>query len=346
MRSLRIRLAAALAAVALAAAAAARVDNTQIVYDVYGARLDAHDGTVVQDPAGTAWLVGTAYGCGYRLNQPSPWCGVRVYRSTDLQTWTPAGAVGGTLAFDPFGPEWQFRCGGQVFGCFRPHVARRPDGTWVMWINVAHSTAGYAVLTAPAPGGPYVEAAPPQLAVNDGSAMPYGDQDITPDPGRPGVAWIAYTAINHAGGGHVHDIVVERLDDTWTTGTGEFARLGKTLVEAPALFARGGRWYLLYSDPACPYCVTTAGWATAPSPLGPWTASPARLTACVGQPADVNQLRRPAGGDVWVYQTDRWAQSGGTFAANQYRANTYLAPLVFAADGSISAHQCTGLWTF
>lgn len=353
----RMRLALLLAAVAVTAActsptptpspvpAGSAVDNTRVTYDVLGARLDAHDGTVVQDPAGTVWLFGTSYGCGFQLGLASPWCGVRVYRSTDLQTWAPAGAVGGILAFDPYGPGWQSRCSGDHFGCFRPHVARRPDGTWVMWVNVAHSTAGYAVLTAAAPGGPYTEVpTPPRLAVSDGSVMPFGDEDITADPARPGVAWVAYTVIDHSGGGSVHDIAVEQLDPTWTTGTGRYVRLHRTLVEAPGLFSRGGRWYLVYSDPACPYCVTSAGWAHAPSPLGPWTAGPAKLTACVGQPADVSRLRRPSGTDVWVYQTDRWAQ-GTTLVRNQYRANNYLAPLAFTADGS-PTHTCTSAWTF
>lgn len=328
-------------------AAAGGVVNSQITYDTFGARLDAHDGTIVQDPAGTMWLFGTSYGCGFQLSVSLAWCGVRVYRSTDLQTWAPAGAVGGMYAFDHLGGGWQARCGGQVFGCFRPHVARRPDGTWVMWLNVAHSAAGYAVLTAPAPGGPYAEVPdPPALAVSDGSGMPYGDQDITPDPADPAVAWIAYTAIDHAGGGNVHDIVVERLDPAWTSGTGQFARLGKALVEAPGLFVRGGRWYLVYSDPACPYCATTAGWASAPGPLGPWTVSPLRFTACGGQPADVNVLRRPAGGVVPVYQTDRWVRgAGNALVANQYLANNYLAPLTFSPDGSIPAQSCVGQWT-
>lgn len=331
-------------------AVAGVVNNSAVTFDTVGARLDAHDGTVVQDLAGTAWLFGTSYGCGFTLGRPSPWCGVRVYRSTDLQTWTPAGAVGGMLAFDPYGPEWQARCGGDQGGCFRPHVARRPDGTWVMWINVAHDPAGYAVLTAPAAGGPYAEvSAPPVLAVTDGSGAPFGDLDITPDSADPAVAWIAYTAIDHTGGGNLHDIVVERLDPTWTTGTGQWTRLGKTLVEAPGLFRRGDTWYLTYSDPACPYCSATGtSYATAASPAGPWTVrGQISGTSCQGQPADVDSLRGPSGALYYVWQVDRWVSGpGGALIRNQYAANNYLAPLTFASAGGIPGQPCTAQWMF
>ena len=324
------------------------VDNTVITYDTLGARIDAHDGTVVQDGAGTAYLFGTSYGCGFTLNVASPYCGVRVYRSTDLQTWTPAGAVGGMLAFDPYVPEWQSRCGGSEFGCFRPHVAQRPDGTWVMWLNVAHSTSGYAVLTAQAPGGPYTEVAtPPVLAINDGSTMPYGDEDLVVDPADPSTAYLAYTVIDHSVSPSTHDIAVEKLDPTWTTGTGQTSRLGRTLVEAPGMFKRGSLWYLTYSDPACAYCITGASYATAPSPLGPWTVrTQLRAGSCGGQTADVDVLRGPSGATYYVWQVDRWAQGSTGGLPNQYQSNNYLAPLTFNTDGTIPGQSCVPTWTF
>jgi beta-xylosidase len=324
------------------AGAQAVVDNSHVTYDVTGARLDAHDGMVVQDAAGTAWLFGTSYGCGFVLGQPSPWCGVKVYRSTDLQTWTPTG-----LAFDPI--TWQDRCSGDHFGCFRPHVAMRPDGVWVMWLNVGHSAAGYAVLTAPAPQGPWTEvAAPPHLAVSDGSQMPYGDETIYPDPASPATAYLVYTAIGHDPS--THALVVERLDPTWTTGTGQFVRLPKTPTEAPGLFRRGTVWYLLYSDPACAYCVTGTSYATAPGPLGPWTQRASiRAGSCGGQPAAVNVLKGASGSTTYVYQTDRWVQPASGQPGpvlTQTNANNYLAPLTFASNGLIPTQACIGTWTF
>lgn len=322
------------------------VDNSHVTLDTNGVRLDAHDGMIVQDVTGTSWLFGTAYACGFVLNQPSPWCGVSVYSSTDLQTWTPAGAAAG-LAFDP--ALWQDRCSGDHFGCFRPHVQLRPDGVWVMWINVAQSTHGYAVLTAPAPQGPYTEVpTPPQLAVSDGSAMPYGDETIYRVPGAPATAYIVYTAIGHNPG--THRLVVELLDLTWTTGTGQHVTLAKTPVEAPALFKRGATWYLTYSDPACAYCITGTTYATAPNPLGPWTQRTSiRPGSCAGQPAAVDTLKGPSGALSYVYQTDRWVQPAPGQpgpVGNQSNANNYLAPLAFSSTGLIPTQPCVAMWTF
>lgn len=322
--------------------AQAAVDNSVVTHDTTGARLDAHDGMITQDPAGTAWLVGTSYGCGFLLNQPSPWCGVKVYRSTDLQTWTPVGASGG-YAFDP-GP-WQDRCSGDNFGCFRPHIARRPDGVWVMWLNVARSTAGFAVLTAPAPQGPYTEVTAPHLAMNDGSGMPEGDETIYADPANPSTAYLAYTAIGH--NPSTHRLIVERLDSTWTSGTGRYTVLAKTPVEAPGLFRRGNLWYLTYSDPACAYCITGTTYATAPGPLGPWTTRTSiRSGSCGGQPAGVDVLRGHSGTVYYVYQVDRWAQGTPSPVPNQTGANNYIAPLRFNTDGTLPVHACVATWTF
>jgi hypothetical protein len=333
---------------ALPASAQVPVDNTQPTFDTTGNRLDAHDGMIVQDVAGTSWLFGTSYACGFMLAQPSPWCGVRVYRSTDLQTWTPAGVADG-LAFDP--APWQDRCSGDHFGCFRPHVQLRPDGTWVMWLNVAQAPDGYAVLTAPAPQGPWTEVAtPPRLAVSDGSGMAFGDETIYRVPGSPATAYIVYTAIDHSPPPTTHKLVVELLDPTWTTGTGQHVVIAKTPVEAPGLFKRGATWYLTYSDPACAYCVTGTSYATAPNPLGAWTQRGSiRAGSCGGQPTAVDVLKTASGVLRYVYQTDRWVQPAAGQPGpvpNQTLANNYLAPLAFNADGTLAPHTCTPTWTF
>ncbi len=334
---------------------AAAVDNTQITYDTIGARVDAHDGTIVQD-GDTYWMAGTSYGCGFTLNAASPWCGVRIYRSTDLATWAPAGAVGGMLAFDPFSAganctsghcvydpgRWQRLCGGANFGCFRPHLLQRPDGQWLLWLNVPALPAGYVVLLASTPGGPYREAGAPALAVHDGSErLGGGDLDVTADGAD---AWITYVTVGPSN--TPTDIVIERLSANWLTGTGQFVRLGTTFSESPALFRRGATWYLLYSA-AAPYGITSASYATAPAPLGPWTLrGQISATSCAGQSADVDTLTTPTGSPVAVWQVDRWAQtSTGHGAPNQYNANTYLAPLSFTANGLLPAQGCVGQWT-
>ena len=325
-------------------AVAVPVNNSAVTYDTFGVRVDAHDGQIVKDPAsGLFYLFGTSYGCGFTLSAPAtPWCGVRVYRSADLQTWTPAGAVGGMYAFDPFTDEFQGECDSAHFGCFRPHVARRPDGTWVMWVNAIRDPAGYIVLTATAPGGPYTRTdVPPVLALGptmDG--VGYGDESITVDPADPTSAWLTYTALGTA---HNHQIAVEQLDPTWTTGTGAVAFLPELHVEAPSMFKRGALWYMMYSDPACPYCSNAgSSYDTASSPFGPWTKRGTPWpSSCVGQPAAVNALN-----SQFIYQSDRWAQKpAGGYQPNQYQANNYLAPVTFNTDGTIPAQHCIASWT-
>ena len=112
------------------------------------------------------------------------------------------------------------------------------------------------------------------------------------------------------------------------------------------MFKRGSTWYLVYSDPACAYCITGASYATAPSPLGPWTVrTQLRAGSCGGQTA-VDVLRGPSGATYYVWQIDRWAQGSGGGLPNQFTANNYLAPLSFAADGTIPAQTCVPTWTF
>jgi hypothetical protein len=340
------------------------IDNTKVTFDVYGQRVDAHDGDLVQDVDGKVYAVGTAYGCGFTLNVESPYCGVRVYELSG-SSWRPAGAVGGQYAFDHLTSDWQDACAPTgSFGCFNPHVARRPDGKWVMWLNVdgvgrgSTTEASYRVLVADSPRGPYVPTAtPPTLAVDSGDGwLEHGAADITVDPW--GVGWLSYTAIrqNPTPGKPSHVGVVERLDPTMTTGTGQHvilsaANRGSTPVEMPSLVrAPNGTWYVGYSDPAVPYGIGGTSVMEAPHPLGPWT-SPRTLVAdsCSGQFAGFATI-----GSARVLITDRWVQPssgpGTGVVGNQSRATNYYGRVTFTATsggatGLIDAHTCQGGWT-
>jgi hypothetical protein len=379
MRGLTSVLAGVLVAVTLATAcvavqptariarAGAAVDNTKVTYDVHGQRMDAHDGDLLLAPDGFVYAYGTSYGCGFTLNAPSPYCGVKVYRSKDLATWSPAGALGGAFAFDHLTEDWQTACAPTgSFGCFNAHVARRPsDGRFVMWLNVASegvgstTAASFRVLIADAPGGPFVPTGTaPTLAVDSGDGwLESGAADITVDPW--GVGWLSYTAIRQspAAGQASHRIVVERLDPTMTTGTGQHvilsaANRGATPVEMPSLVrAPNGTWYVGYSDPAVPYGVAGTSVMEAPHPLGPWT-SPRTLVAdsCSGQFAGFATI-----GSTRVLITDRWVQPssgpGTGVVGNQSRATNYYGRVTFTATGPggaaglIDAHTCQGGWT-
>lgn len=281
--------------------------------------LDAHDGSIVQDGR-TYWLFGTAYGCGFALGKAGTrWCGINAFSSTDLQVWTPRGSA------VPPSDLWQQRCAPPRFGCFRAHVARSPaTGTWVLWLNTYDTPAGYRILRAPSPAGPWTETAAPALALGGRELPSRGDHDVFVD--SQGRGWLAYTLIAK---GLPSDIAVERLNGDLTAGTGEVVRLGLGVVEAPSLFEHDGRFFLLYSDPACPYCTTATGMATAPSPLGPWTVQPVLSTSsCNGQVAEVARLGL-ADGPLLLYVSDRWDRG----RPNQARADLWWEPLVFLDSG-------------
>lgn len=331
-------------------AATVPVDNTAVIYDTYGQRLDAHDGSLLQAPDGTIYLYGTAYGCGFTLGKAGPYCGVRVYTTTDLRTFAPAGAIGGVYAFDHLTSDWQATCTAPNFGCYRPHVVRRPsDGRYVMWLNVA-GKQGYRTLVADAPGGPFVDTGiTPTLAVQPPcGGLRYGDEDVTIAP--DGRGYVTYTAIDPVT--NAHTLVIEELDATLTTGTGRHVVISTgsdpEMVEAPSLFySPTGAWYLIYSNPARPYATTGTGIVNGPAgpdPIGAYT-SPRSLAAdsCSGQPTGVWSVTGPSGAVSFVYSSDRWV----TGASNQSKANNYYGTLTFTANGgtAIDAYTCQAGWT-
>lgn len=335
---------------ASAAGGGAAVDNTVVIYDAYGQRLDAHDGDLLQTADGTIYLYGTAYGCGFHMGSPGPYCGVRVYTTRDLRTWTPAGALGGQYAFNHLDGDWQAACTAPNFGCYRPHVVPRSDGKYVMWLNT-HGEAGYRTLVADDPAGPFEPTGVvPDLAVKPPSGwLSYGDEDVTIAP--DGRGYITYTAIDPAD--NAHTLVIEELDPTLTIGTGRHVVIDAMpgvpdLVEAPALFyGPNDAWYLVYSDPAKAYWPTDSGIVNGPrntpDPIGDYGWPRALVgTSCAGQPTGVWPITG-ANGATWVYGADRWEPGKG----NQARSNNYYGALTFDAAGgtAIDAYSCQAFWT-
>lgn len=309
--------------------------------DDRGDALDAHDGDL-QSFNGRYYFYGSSYGCGFQWNKKgAPFCGFRVYSSPDLTTWHDEGAL-----FDADVPAWQKRCNGETYGCYRPHVVYNArTRAYVLWINSYDVGVGYHVFTAKTPTGPFVETALPTLAINRGvpAGLNHGDHDVFVD--RDGVAYLAYTDWRAKG-----DIVIERLDADYTSGTGQYVRLGLKSTEAPSLFRRGENYYVTYSDPNCGYCATGTSYLRASSPWGPWSGRsdaadtseaqqhrglPLGKDSCGGQPADVATL---PGRDepVFLYQSDRWHHAD----VNEGLATHYWEPLRFGADGAISPLTC------
>jgi hypothetical protein len=292
-------------------------------FDTAGNAVDAHDGDLLA-VGGTYYLYGTSYDCGFGWKQPgTPFCGFKVYSSPDLVHWTDRGKL-----FDASTSDWQARCSGSTYGCYRPHVVYNAStGRYVLWINTYDVGVGFHVFTSASPTGPFTEEPVPALAVNDGipPGVNNGDHDLFVD--GDGTGYLAYTDWR-AGG----DLVVERLNKAYTSGSGTHTRVGHSKTEAPALFRRGSTYYLMYSDPNCGYCVTGTSYKRAPSPLGPWSAkTKLTSTSCGGQPSFVANVD-----GTYLYASDLWNNR----APNEALANYFWAPLSFAGDGAINAISC------
>jgi hypothetical protein len=297
--------------------------------DTRGNAVDAHDGHIALFD-GLYHLYGTSYDCGYRWRQAgTPFCGFKVYTSTDLVHWADRGYL-----FDPTTTTWQTRCNGSTYGCFRPHVVHNAStGQYVLWVNVYDNSVGYRVFTSASPIGPFTEAAVPTLAVNNNAPVAgvnNGDHSVLVDD--DGSAYLAYTDWRTSG-----DIVVERLDASYLSGTGAYTRLHQSATEAPALFKRNGLYYITYSDPNCGYCGGTGtSYRTATSPLGTWSAATkVTTTSCGGQPAFVSAIPTTTG-TAYLYASDQWNNAD----PNEALANSYWAPLEFTANGAISPITC------
>lgn len=320
------------------------ITNTGFVIDTLGQRLDAHDGTIVQY-RGLYYLFGTSYECsiGSSSNPPQPYCGVKVYWSHNLAKWVPGGVYEHYFAFDPRAAAITAVC--PADDCFRPHVVYNSHThLWVMWINSGF-IHGYVVLTSRSIRGPYAVAT--SLKTLGAGSDGYGDEAISVDGTT---AWLVYTERIHTAAGLDRDLVLQRLDASWTGVAGHAypTRLDyhspQQSVEAPALFKRRskpfprGLWYLVYSDPSCSYCTKTgSAYATSRFPWGPWTYRGIfNSDSCGGQPAAVDILK-----GTFVWQVDRWAARG-----NQYNARNYLAPLRISwVTGLIPDQSCVSNWT-
>ena len=299
-------------------------------FDRKGNAIDAHDGKL-SFFNGTYYLYGTSYNCGFEWgNKRAPFCGFKVYTSSDLHQWKDEGFL-----FDAQSSTWQSRCDGKTYGCFRPHVVfNARTQRYVLWINVYDNRVGYRVFTATTPTGPFQEEKEPTLAINSDvpvAGLNNGDQDLFVD--TDGTAYLAYMDWRTKG-----SIAIEKLSDDYLTGTGTVVRSvtdGRT--EAPSLFQRQGTYYLVYSDPNCGYCSGTgASYRTAKFPLGPWSAGVTISNdSCGGQPSFVSEI--PVHGmPTYLFGVDLWNHG----AKNEAQANFYWAPLTFAPDHSIKPIIC------
>ncbi|MBE7178242.1 MAG: family 43 glycosylhydrolase [Mucilaginibacter polytrichastri] len=299
-------------------------------YSTLGDAIDAHDGEIAYF-GDTYYLYGTSYDCGFEWgNKGAPFCGFKVYTSKDMHNWTDRG-----MLFDAETDVWQSRCDGKTYGCFRPHVIYNArTRNYVLWINVYDNVVGYRVFTSKNPAGPFTEVAEPKLAVNaqqPAAGLNNGDHDLFVDD--DGTAYLALTDWRKRG-----SIAIEKLSDDYLSGTGEVAEnVTDSLTEAPGMFKRNGRYYVLYSDPNCGYCSGTGtSYKTARSPLGPWSEGrKISDNSCGGQPSFVSTIKLK-GGDIFLYGSDLWNNA----AKNEALANFFWSALEFDGEGAIKPILC------
>ena len=295
--------------------------------------LDLHDGVILHYHS-TWYMYGTEYACGFTWGTAgTPFCGFGVSTAPAITgpwsrpklLFSPAAVVHNTGWPGDAGQTWTWVCGAGGAGCFNPRMVRRTDGVWILWFNapgdwVRHHVNAYWAMGCNGPAGPCGSQAggphgsthkPAMTDCNDN-----GDFSIVTAPGRLPVILCSMSGA----------ISEEQIAPGWVdgdaTGTKDIPGLsgeGVGAAEVP-----GGTWITVYSAPGCGYCSGTAsaagvvsvhaGYATAPTLLGPWTPrgylSPA---PCLGQPRTV------AAGYEWV---DEW-----TGSPNETAAKVLLEPM-------------------
>ena len=294
-------------------------------YDVSQNRIDAHAGMILQ-VGSTFYQYGESYGCGFVWQSSSPFCGFKVYSSTDLLNWTDQGFLfDGTTSF------WQTRCAGNSGtgdgGCFRGHmIYNAANNDYVFWFNQAANASSpapdsYFVFVCSSPTGGCVKQTDPSgLAFGTDN----GDYAIYVDVG--GTAYIAYSHnLNH--------IYTQALNANYTDGTGSATDTGAT-GEGVAMFSRAGTAYVLYGN-LCGYCTgVDTSYVSASSFLGTYGAiTTLNSNSCGGQERSVDVIT--ANGQItYLYSSDQW-----TGEYNEARANIYYQPLSFTGS-AINTFPC------
>jgi beta-xylosidase len=233
-----------------------------------------------------------------------------LFRSTDLQHWTRAGAI------FPHQPEW-------AAGSFwAPELVI--DHGEILVYYVGRKRGGplcVAVGTALAPAGPWTDQGP-IVCEPDGSIDPAFARDET---GKPFLIWkedgnserrptpIWAQPLNedllHLAGDKTRVLVNE--PESWEGG----------VVEAPYILRHDGRFYMFYAGNACcgTACNYAEGVARADHLLGPWTKDPAKPIVrpngtwkCPGHGSAVSSLM---GRDYFLYHA--YPNSGSIYLGRE-----------------------------
>lgn len=213
------------------------------------------DPTIFRDTDGTYYLYGTS---------PDSNKGFEVYRSGDLETWEgPVGALASGFVLTPQ-TSWGTK------GFWAPQVFLH-DGKYYM---VYTANEQLAVATADSPCGPFVQA--------DKQMMPAAMKQIDPFVffDTDGKAYLYHVRLTEGNRIFVAELnpdlksVKEETarecvhaesgwEDTWNAEW--------SVTEGPTVIRQGNTYYLFYSANDFRNPDYAVGYATASSPLGPWT---------------------------------------------------------------------------
>ena len=300
----------AFATAGTAQAAAQTIANGTQFTDTSGAAVHAHGGGVIKVGSYYYWF-------GEHRNADNTFQYVDAYRSTDLKNWEFRNHVLSQSSASELASA----------NIERPKVMYNAStGKFVMWMHKEngsdYSEARAAVAVSSTVDGNYTY---------QGSFRPLGDsmsRDITVFVDTDGTGYMA-SAANENYDLHIYKLTADYTGiasltaNPWPGGH----------REAPALFKRGGVYFMLTSA-ATGWNANQQQYATATSLAGPWSAmtNVGDSTAFNSQTAYVLPVQGTSG-TSYLYMGDRWGNSfGGTVNDSRY----VWLPLTFPSSTSLS----------
>ena len=296
--------------------------------DTDGNPINAHGGGVLHHQGVYYWYGMVLEGRTYVPACNASWGGTRVvangvscYRSVDLIHWQNLGIV---LSAVPDQPDHDLHCDKVIE---RPKVIyHAKNRKFVMWMHVDsidYKAAKSGVAIADSPAGPFqylgsfrsnVGIWPTNVTDSDkkdrilardfvGGQMA---RDMTLFVDDDGKAYQFYASEENT------TMHVSLLSDDYLKPAGKFARVFvNRSMEAPAVFKRGGKYYLIASD-CTGWKPNAARSAVADHPFGPWKELG---NPCVGDASEItfdaqgtHIFRVPGKMDAFVFMADRWKQ--------------------------------------
>ncbi|MET9459129.1 RICIN domain-containing protein [Streptomyces canus] len=308
--ALCLALAGALVTAGPAQAAPLTIPNGVQFTDTSGNALHAHGGGVIKVGSYYYWF-------GEDRNSDNTFRYVDAYRSTDLKNWEFRNHVLTQSSASELATAY----------IERPKVIYNAStGKFVMWMHKENGTdyseARAAVAVSSTVDGSYTY---------QGSFRPLGDnmsRDITTFVDTDGTGYMVSAANEN------YDLHIYRLTADYT---GIASLVANPWVgghrEAPALFKRGGVYFMLTSG-ATGWSANQQQYATATSLAGPWTsmANVGDSTTYNSQTAYVLPVQGTSG-TSYLYMGDRWGNSfGGTVNDSRY----VWLPLTFPSSTTMS----------